>query len=186
MRMRTKWFKNHNKGPEQNASALAFIFWQIAIDRLRHLRTNQFQVFTPQLTVDVLAEMACFLVHLADREFHEKLELNDRNQLLQLMAKNISVTYADNALDALGPSDHASQFIDLLNQRLPSYSEVSGTGEGLRYALSRLLGSYIEKLVLEKDKQWIAQQVIEIEIPEILSKFDKAIADLTSLTTPEK
>ena len=177
--MRTKWFKNHGeRSVDETSSALGFIFWQIAIDRLKSLRKSDVEIFSPQSSMAILQEIAIFLIHNADRIIHETYSAEERAELLQKLAIHVADSYADNALDAFGSGDHKNAFINTLNERLASYSQITGSGEGLRFALSRSLGQYAEATVPEKDKPWIAQQLIEIEIPVVFEKFDKACESL--------
>jgi len=179
MRMRTKWFKNHGQRTvDETSSALGFIFWQIAIDRLKSLRSANIDVFSPQQSIAFLGEISIFLIHNADRIIHENYSDEERGKLLQNLAMNVAGNYEGNAIDALGPDDHKNQFINKLNGRLTEYSQISGAGEGLRFSLSRALGSNTEAIMSEKDRPWIAQQLIEIEIPEVFTKFDRACKSL--------
>ena len=180
--MRTRWFKNHGeRSIDETSSALGFIFWQIAIDRLKSLRKANVDIFSPQQSMAILQEIAIFLIHNADRIIHENYSPEERAELLQKLAMHIANNYAENALDALGPADHKNEFINKLNDRLAHYSKIIGSGEGLRFSLSRALGQYAEDTVTDEDKPWIAQQLIEIEIPEIFKKFNKACESLLSI-----
>jgi len=178
MRMRTKWFKNHgNRSLEETGSALGFIIWQIAIDRLKSLRGANIDVFSPIQSINFLGELAIFFIHNADRIIHKNYSGEDRATLIQQIAVNVANNYAGNAIDALGKpdvGDHKTHFIELLNERLAAYSTIAGEGEGLRFSLSRSLGGYTENIASEKDVPWVAQQLIEIEIPEAYEKFDTA------------
>jgi len=179
MRMRTKWFKNPGeRTPEETASALGFIFWQIAKDRLMHLRNAEFDILTPESSIKVLGEFSAFLIHVADRKIYVDFNAEDRGTIIQLVAKKVSVPFCDNALDAVGPGPHGDVFFEMLNNRLAAYSEITGEGEKLNYSLSRALAGFIENHVLDKDRSWVASQLIEIEIPEIFEKFNKAYQDL--------
>ena len=179
MKMRTKWFKHAGeRTPEETASALGFIFWQIAKDRLLSLRKAEFAILSPEASIKVLGEFAAFLTHVADRNIYVDFNTEDRAAIIQLVAKKVSVPFCDNALDAVGPGPHAEVYFEMLNKRLAAYSEISGSGEQLNYSLSRALAGYIEKHVMAKDKSWIASQLIEVEIPIALEKFDKAYKDL--------
>lgn len=177
--MRTKWFKNAGeRTPEETASALGFIFWQIAKDRLMHLRKAEFDIFSAETSIKVLGEFAAFLTHIADRKIYVDFNSEDRAAIIQLVAKKVSVPFCDNALDAVGPGPHEEVYFEMLNNRLAAYSELSGEGESLNYSLSRALAGFIERHVSDKDKSWVASQLIEVEIPVIFEKFDKAYKDL--------
>jgi len=182
MRMRTKWFKNHGeRTTDETSSALGFIFWQISIDRLKSLRKADIGVFSPQQSIDILREISMFLIHNADRIIHERFSAEERAELLQKLAVHVADNYAGNALDALGSGDYKNEYISRLNERLSEYSAIIGSGEGLRFSLSRTLGAHAEAIVPEKDKPWVAQQLIEIEIPEVFDKFDRACGSLLLL-----
>ena len=155
-----------------------WIFWKISFDRLKSLRQADIGVFGPEQSMGMLLEISIFLIHCADRIIHEKYPAQERAELLQKLAMNVADNYAGNALDAFGPGDHKNTFINTLNDRLAQYSQVTGSGDGLRFSLTRTLGANAESHVPEKDKPWIAQQLIEVEIPEIFGRFDKACQSL--------
>lgn len=177
--MPTKWFKNHGqRSLTETGSALGFIIWKIAFDRLKSLRSADIGVLGPTQSIDMLGEISIFLIHNADRIIHDTYSEGDRAELLQSIAINVADNYAGNALDALGEGEHRNDFINKLNERLSEYSNIRGEGEGLRYGLTRKLGANAESCVPDKDKPWVAQQLIEIEIPVVFTRFDKACASL--------
>jgi len=182
MKMPTKWFKNHGERTvNETASALGFIFWKISFDRLKSLRQADIGVFGSEQSMGMLEEISIFLIHAADRIIHENYSPEERAELLQKIAMNVADNYAGNALDAMGPGDHKNNFIKTLNERLSQYSAITGSGEALRFSLTRTLGENAKSHVPEKDKPWVAQQLIEIEIPEIFGRFDKACQSLLTL-----
>ena len=177
--MPTKFFRKHGERTvDEVSSALGFIFWKISFDRLKSLRNADIGVFSPKQAMGILLEISIFLIHNADRIIHEKYSPEDRAELLQKLAMNVAGNYEGNALDAFGPGDHKNHFVNTLNERLSQYSQVTGEGEGLRFSLTRTLGANAESHVPEKDKPWVAQQLIEVEIPEIFGRFDKACREL--------
>jgi len=179
MKMPTKWFKNHGKRTmDETGSALGFIIWKISFDRLKSIRKADFGVFGPKESMGFLTEVSLFLIHNADRVIYEKYSPDERAALLQKIAMYVAANYVDNAQDAFGPGDHKNHFIDQLNQRLTEYSQIGGSGEALRFSLTRLLGTHVELLVPEKDRPWVAQQLIESEMPDIFTRFDKACESL--------
>jgi len=179
MRMRSKWYKKEKqRTAKEIAGALAFIYWQCAVDRIKHMRAASFSLFTPEVTLATMRELLILLLHLTDRQLHETVDDNQRAEIIQLLAINLSNTYDENATDALGFANHKSEFINLSNERIGEYAEISASGEALQFSLSRVLAQNITQQCQENDKPWISSQLIEIEIPALFEKYDKATSDL--------
>ncbi len=180
MRIRSRW-KNKGRARtlEENAGALAFIEWRIAGKALLNLENEGFQTDTQMQRLDVLQELTAFLVHVTDRLVHGDLDEEQRRKFIVALALKIADTYHDNRVDVEGRGqDFRPGFIEVLNQRMADYAEFSFDDGEPGYAFKRYLGERVTNTMGEKDRKWISDQVMEIEIPEMMKTLKKGLKDL--------
>jgi hypothetical protein len=180
VRIRSRW-KNKGRARtiEENAGALAFIEWRIAGQTLLNLENEGFQTDTQMQRLDVLQELSAFLIHVTDRLVHGDLDEQQRQKFIVALALKMADTYHDNRVDAEGRGqDFRPGFIDILNQRLADYAAFSFDNGEPGYAFKRYLGECVTNTMGERDRKWISDQVMEIEIPEMLKTLKKGLKDL--------
>jgi len=180
VRIRSRW---NNKGRvrtlEENAGALAFIEWRIAGQALLNLENEGFQTDTQMQRLDVLQELSAFLIHVTDRLVHGDLEEEQRQKFIVELALKMADTYHDSRVDAEGRGqDFRPGFIDTLNQRLANYAECSFDKGEPGYQFKRYLGECVTHTMGDRDRKWISDQVMEIEVPEMLKTLKKGLKDL--------
>jgi len=180
VRIRSRW---NNKGRvrtlEENAGALAFIEWRIAGQALLNLENEGFQTDTQMQRLDVLQELSAFLIHVTDRLVHGDMEEEQRQKFIVELALKMADTYHDNRVDVEGRGqDFRPGFIDTLNQRLANYAECSFDNGEPGYQFKRYLGECVTQTMGDRDRKWISDQVMEIEIPEMLKPLKKGLKDL--------
>jgi hypothetical protein len=188
VRIRSRWNKTGKERTiEENAGALAFIEWRIASQTLLNLENEGFQTDTQMDRLDVLQELSAFLIHVTDRKVHGELDEDQRQKFIVALAVKMADTYHDNRVDAEGRGqDFRPGFIDILNQRLADYSEFSFENGEPGYAFKRYLGECVTNVMGEKDRKWISDQVMEIEIPEMLKTLEKGLKNLFETGTVEE
>ncbi len=180
MRIRSRW-KNKGRARtiEENAGALAFIEWRIAGQALLNLENEGFQTDTQLQRLDVLQELSAFLIHVTDRLVHNDLDDEQRQKFIVALALKMADTYHDNRVDSEGRGkDFRPGFIDTLNQRMADYAECSFDNGEPGYQFKRYLGECVTNTMGEKDRKWISDQVMEIEIPDMLKTLKKGLGDL--------
>jgi len=180
VRIRSRW---KNKGRvrtlEENAGALAFIEWRIAGQTLLNLENEGFQTDTQLQRLDVLQELCAFLIHVTDRLVHGDLDETQRQTFIVQLALKMADTYHDNRVDVEGRGqDFRPGFIDALNRRLADYAECSFEEGEPGYQFKRYLGECVTGVMGDRDRKWISDQVMEIEIPEMLKTLKKGLKDL--------
>jgi len=164
---------------EENAGALAFIEWRIAGQTLLNLENEGFQTDTQMQRLDVLQELSAFLIHVTDRLVHGDLDEEQRQKFIVELALKMADTYHDNRVDAEGRGqDFRPGFIDILNQRLANYAECSFDNGEPGYQFKRYLGECVTHTMGDRDRKWISDQVMEIEVPEMLKTLKKGLKDL--------
>ncbi len=180
MRIRSRW-KNKGRARtiEENAGALAFIEWRIAGQALLNLENEGFQTDTQLQRLDVLQELSAFLIHVTDRLVHGDLDDEQRQKFIVALALKMADTYHDNRVDVEGRGeDFRPGFIDVLNRRMADYAECSFDNGEPGYPFKRYLGECVTNTMGDKDRKWISDQVMEIEVPEMLKTLKKGLRDL--------
>ena len=180
MRIRSRWNdRKKQRSLEEIAGALAFIEWRIAGKALLNLENEGFQTDTQLQRLDVLQELAAFLIHVTDRLVHGDMDDEQRQRLVVALALKVADTYHDNRVDFEGRGkDFRQPFIDFLNRRMADYAEFRFDDGAPGYALKRYLGECVTESMGPKDRKWISDQVMEIEIPAMLKTLNKGLKDL--------
>jgi len=181
VRIRSHWNKKGKaRTIEETAGALAFIEWRIAAQTLLNLENEGFQTDTQRQRLDVLQ------VHVTDRLVHGDLEEDQRQQFIVALAVKMADTYHDNRVDAEGRGqDFRPGFIDILNQRLANYAECSFNDGKPGYEFKRYLGECVTNTMGDRDRKWISDQVMDIEVPEMLKTLKKGLKDLFDIGKAE-
>ncbi len=180
MRIRSRWNdKKKQRSLEEVAGALAFIEWRIAGKALLNLENEGFQTDTQLQRLDVLQELCAFLIHVTDRLVHDTMNAEERRRFIVALALKTADTYHDNRVDSEGRGEDFRQpFIDVLNRRMADYAEFLFEDGGPGYAFKRYLGECVTNSMGPRDRKWISDQVMEIEVPAMLKTLNKGLKDL--------
>ncbi|GMQ88990.1 MAG: hypothetical protein BMS9Abin09_0434 [Gammaproteobacteria bacterium] len=180
VRIRSRWNnKKKERSLEEVAGALAFIEWRIASNALLDLENEGFQTDTQSQRLDVLQEFSAFLIHVTDRLVHDLMNEEERERFIVALALKMADTYHDNRLDADGSGRNYRQpFIDTLNTRMADYAEFVFEDRQPGYAFKRYLGEAVTHTMGDRDRKWISDQVMEIEVPDMLKTLEKGLKDL--------
>ena len=180
MRIRSRWNdRKKQRSLEEIAGALAFIEWRIAGKALLNLENEGFQTDTQLQRLGVLQELCAFLIHVTDRLVHGEMDEEQRQRFVVALALKTADTYHDNRIDVEGRGqDFRQPFIDFLNRRMADYAEFRFEDGAPGYALKRYLGECVSESMGPKDRKWISDQVMEIEIPAMLKTLNKGLKDL--------
>ena len=180
MRIRSRWNnKKKERSLEEVAGALAFIEWRIAGNALLDLENEGFQTDTQSQRLDVLQELCAFLIHVTDRLVHDTMDEEERQRFIVALALKTADTYHDNRLDSdTGGKDFRQPFIETLNARMADYAEFVFEDRKPGYAFKRYLGEAVTSRMGARDRKWISEQVMEIEVPDMLKTLEKELKDL--------
>jgi hypothetical protein len=74
--------------------------------------------------------------------------------------------------------DYQANFIDLLNRRAADYATFECAPDKPSYPLLRYLGLAVRELMLESDRPWVADQIMDIQAPEALGTLKKTVDGL--------
>ncbi|KAA3621100.1 MAG: hypothetical protein DWQ08_14580 [Proteobacteria bacterium] len=181
MRTRSKW---RNTKPVvshvENATALAYICWQISLDRAKNLHQQDYDYSGDEQRTGVIAEYLCFLVHIADRMIYSLLDESDRETFVGTLARHVARHYQRNLEDVFGRGrDYRSDFIDKLNERGGEYANYTFDDNKPGYQMLRGLGRHVQDVMGESQtNRWVIDQIMELDAPEALLEFEKAMDNL--------
>lgn len=181
VRVKSKWHKkDKTHSVEELAGALAFIAVRIAQNGTLNLENNDFQTDTAAQRLDVMSEYLCFTVHMIDRMTIEKFDENERQRFMTELSIKCAKHIEDNKRDLIGPGEYRQEFIDRLNQRMDDYADFQYDDDdgGPSFPMRRFFGDRMTEQMGEKNKKWVADQIIDIEVPELMESLHKGIPNL--------
>lgn len=181
IRIKSRWNdKGRERTAEDTGSVLGFNLWRIAGANVLHLENEGFQTDTYNQRLDVVAELLGFFVHVVDRMTSEKAYSEDeRRDLITALALNLAKTMHDNRMDVNEEKeDYKAQFIQLLNERMAEYADFAYDGNEPGFQMRRRCGEHVTEVMGEKDKKWVTDQIMEIEIPDALKTFKKVARNI--------
>ena len=176
-RLKAKWNqKNRERTPEQIASAIGSNVWLLAADGCLNLENEGFETSTHSQRLDVITEYLAFSLHLVDRMTYGELDENERTRFINALGVCLANLVQDNRVDANGPGEYRTAFVELLNQRMDDYSECRyDTETGPGFSLKRMLGNHVMEVMGKKDKKWIPDYVIDVEAPKIVKGINRVM-----------
>ncbi len=177
MRIKTRWSKQDKERTiEEFASVLAFLSRKSAADGVLALENKGYETKSNAHRFQIMGEFLAFSLQVVDRLAYEQLDEDKRQGLIPALAQNMISGFVENQDEILGEGAHRKAFIDLLNQRGEEYAELSfRNGEG-GFDFLRYFGEQVAALTTEK--QFVSQQVMEIEAPKAISTLKKGMKDL--------
>lgn len=181
MRVKSKWNrKDKTHTVEEIGAALAYIAFRIAQNGVLTLENNDYQTDTQEQRLRIIAEFLYFTIHLIDRMTIDRFEDEDRMRFMTELASKSAKNMEDNMRDILGKGDYRQGFIDTLNQRMSDYAEFQYDKEdgGPSFPMRRFFGDLVTQQMGEKNKRWVTDQIIDIEVPEILTTLNRSIPNL--------
>jgi hypothetical protein len=181
MRIKSQWFKSHQRTPGEIAGALAFVIWRIGANTLKNTRNAKFEVSVGPQYFSFLSEFLIFLIQVADRIAYRQLSAEDRNAFTSALANRVAENLAENESRLLGESlaERKQQFINKLNKRAGEYAEFNYGSDGPEFAFTRYLGYCMREEVMdEKDAAWVIDQMMSIAAPEAVEMVEKTLRDL--------
>jgi len=181
IRVKSSWFKgDRKKTPQEIAVALAFTIWRISDNTLKNVRKADFDIAIGNQYFAFLTEYLIFLVQVADRIVYTQLSEQERYDFTSALVNRVAEHIAENKSEWLGGTmrEHKDQFIDRLNQRASEYAEFHYTGVDTSFSFILYLGQCMRDVMDEKDKTWIVDQIMAIEVPEAVTMLEKAMKGL--------
>ena len=102
-----------------------------------------------------------------------------QNKLVLDLSETPSKHLEDNKRDLMGSGDYRDEFVSRLNERINDYSEFSyDEKEGPSFPMKRFFGDKMALIMGEKNQKWVADQIIEIEVRDIMNHLRKSVPNL--------
>jgi len=181
IRVKSNWFKgDRNKSPQEIAGALAFTIWRISDNTLKNVRKADFDIAIGNQYFAFLSEFVIFLVQVADRIAYTQLSEQDRYDFTSALVNRVAEHMAENQSEWLGGTvrEYKDSFVDRLNQRAGEYADFHYTGVETSFSFILYLGQCMRNVMDEKDKTWVVDQIMAIEVPEAVAMLEKAMTGL--------
>jgi len=181
VRVKSKWHKKDKTHTvEELAGALAFIAVRIAQNGTLSLENNDFQTDTAAQRLEVMSEYLCFTVHMIDRMTIEKFDEDERQRFMTELSIKCAKHIEDNKRDLIGPGEYRQEFVDLLNQRMSDYADFQYDEEegAPSFPMRRFFGDRMTEKMGEKNKKWVGDQIIDVEVPDLMESLHKGVPNL--------
>lgn len=183
IRVKTQWHTEGRGGSmTEKAGVAALTGWKLASAAVDNLQKKDYTIAEPAQGFAILAELLYFIVQLADRMAYERVDDETRAAFITALANRLGDILHDNVLDIPGidrQTDYKGQFITRLNERADDYATFGYTETGgPDFGFVRYLGLKIMDRLGERDKSWIVDQIMYMEVPEIVRSMAKALSGL--------
>lgn len=188
LRIKSRWSEKAKLRPSdellrENAQALGYILWRLALDKAKTLHGERFIYDTDQQRVKVIGEYLSMMLQVVDRLAYARLDDNARQEFVTTLARRLADHMQDNAGDLFGDADYRGPFIDMLNRRAVGYASCEfSIDEGPSYGFLHFFGTHVQQIMGDEhhDNKWVIDQVMDIDGPEVVEKVSKALEDLFS------
>ncbi|MHB8915270.1 MAG: hypothetical protein ACYC4K_05610 [Thiobacillus sp.] len=185
IRVKTVWFKKDGeRTAEEIASAVATTTWRVADKAVDNLGRENYDIITPERGFKLIAEFLAFLVHYCDRMAYATLPSERRMAVLQAVSHRLGEVMEQNVHSMVGKDDgrdYKKEFIDFLNRRFAEYAAFEFPDDDkASFPALRFLGLQIRDEMDDKDKTWVMDQIMDIEMPEMMGTVRKSFKGLLS------
>lgn len=188
IRLKTHWFKQEGarpRTPEEIASAMSSIVWRTANHRVQNLREGKFHIAAGVSYVEVLAELLCFEIVVADRLAYRHDQGSWREEFTSSLARRVGTLLEENFNDLLGPAPgggYRKRFVDLFNRRAAEYAYFDYTQDGPDFGMLRHLGESITAVLPDSDdRRWAIDQAMTVEGPECVDVIERGMRGLLGM-----
>ena len=179
VRIKSRWHKSGKEHSfEEIAGALAYAIWKLAMAGVLSMEKADFKTDSLKHRLDIIQEYLAFAVHMVDRLTIDRLDQDERMQFLTEVSKKCAKHLEDNLRDIIGPGEYRGDFISLLNQRMGDYAEFEFTDGTPSFGLKRMFGEHVKAVMNDDDKQWVGQQIIDVEVPDMMKHLKRATMNL--------
>lgn len=182
-RTRDKWKnKNRPKSIADNAIALAYIMWQLALNGAKNLHLEDFRYDTDAQRVGVAEEYLALLVHLSDRLMCDALDHAQRNEFVSTAALAAARHVQRNKEEIMGRGDYRGPFLEKINRRANEYASCTLAQDEPGYQMLRTIGAHVQDIMgSDQTNKWVIDQVMEIDAPAMFASLRKSLNNLCEL-----
>ena len=163
------------------ASVVAMLSWKLAIESIQRMRQAKFDIDLGRPYFDYVVETMAFHAHYADRVAFEKLSAEQRGEFTSALAKRMAEAIEDNAdmlLAATDPGACRRRFIEVFNAAGADYAGYGVDEKGPDFGFRRACASRVREGMPDRDRNWVYDQVMEIEVPEGVMAIKKTLDGL--------
>ncbi len=175
----------HASGPARSeaqlSSVIAMLAWKLAMDSIKRMREAKFDIDLGSSYFDFVCEYLAFTAQLADRIAYRRLEVEKRAAFTRALVVRLAEVVEDNAemlLMPAAPGTCRQHFLQLFNTSGDDYADFAYADDGPDFGFRRCFADRLRAAVPEKDRLWICDQVMEIEVPEAVAVLEKTLAGL--------
>ncbi|MEE9319649.1 MAG: hypothetical protein V3U76_04315 [Granulosicoccus sp.] len=184
-RIKDRWHNSTPKDTERDiliektmqdqASALSFIIWRLALNGAINLHAEDFRYDDDRQRIGVISEFLAFQIQHIDRLGHACLEIDERKSLLEALCGRVADLMQDNLTDIAGPGDYRPPFIALLNTRFAEYAQCKYDAGQPGFDALRYFGSSVLQIMGEdQTNRWVIDQIIAIDAQELVEQTTKS------------
>ncbi len=163
------------------ASVVALLSWKLAVESIQRMRQAKFDIDLGRPYFDYVVETMAFHAHFADRVAFGQLEAEQRAEFTAALARRMAEAIEDNAdmlLATTEPGACRRRFIEVFNAAGADYAEYGVDEKGPDFGFRRAYAARVREGMPEKDRNWVYDQVMEIEAPEGVQAIRKTLAGL--------
>ena len=183
-RLHTKWNqKQRTRSYRDVGSVLAISIWKLSAECLLNLENEGFETTRSEQRLDVISEFSAYLLHMLDRMVHQRLEEDERVQLIHAVAHKLAEMIGTNRSELSGGGDYQQTVLNLINQRGADYADCQFDLKhgGAGFTMRRLLGDAVQKAMGDNQQRWIPDYVIDREAPQAYTRFRTTAEKMLSL-----
>lgn len=181
VRVRSRFHTEGERPAAALASVSAMLGWKLAIDAIKRMRSAAYDIEIGRPYFDFVCEFLVFIAVAADRIAAMKLPPERRVEFTTALARRMAEIVEENSdmlLGAAEPGFCRRHFVDLFNRRGGEYAEFDYGADGPDFGFKRLFAACLRDGLPEKDRLWVVDQVMEIEVPEALKALEKTLVGL--------
>jgi len=182
LRVKTVWFKKEGeqRDPSEVATVIASTIWRLCDRAIDNLSKADYDILTPQRGFRIIGEMACFLAHFVDRLAFNRMDDEQRQEVVSAVGVRLAEIMEENILDFTEGEkdpeyDYQAGFIELINRRMVDYSEFDFPEDKASFPALRFLSLQIREVMEQSDQTWIQDQIMDIEMPEMMGTVKKNV-----------
>jgi hypothetical protein len=163
------------------ASVVAMLSWKLAVESIRRMREAKFDIDLGRPYFDYVCETMAFHAHFADRVAFDQLDAARRGEFTTALAKRMAEAIEDNADMLLAVSEPGAcrrRFLEVFNAAGVDYADYGCDAKGPDFGFRRAYAARVRESMPEKDRNWVYDQVMEIEAPEGVKAIQKTLDGL--------
>jgi hypothetical protein len=181
VRIRSRFHAEGQRSSATLASVVAILAWKLAIEAIKRMREAKYDIDIGRPYFDFVCEFLVFMAMAADRIVYLKLDGERRAEFTAALGKRLAEIVEDNNHMLFGEAQAGEckqHFVDLFNRRGADYAEFDYGPDGPDFGFKRYFAACLREGLPEKDRLWVVDQVMEIEVPDALKALDKTLAGL--------